>query len=233
MHFGLKILALLVLFSSLSVVAFAQSDFPDVQSVLSDVMAGFNKFFSGITGAQVADAIASDSIVYCDKLGRGILEMFSASCSSPSYNPSFDLNKDKMVDVNDLVLLSSRSKENQWCFERSVDMTNPCKPAQPVQDVQPQLPSEYAGSTVKTGDAASSSGVSAETSGKEELLEAVRVALNVPEKSRGGIGQSCYEDKTCDATVPLECNGVALKCEVQTLSYTDTELSTRCVCAQQ
>ena len=62
----------------------------------------------------------------CTYLKNGITESFGTTCGDTRYNPVFDLNKDKYINVLDSSLLVSHINDESWCNEMKNSTVNPC-----------------------------------------------------------------------------------------------------------
>ena len=62
----------------------------------------------------------------CENLLSLVLKKSGNACGDPEYDPVADVNKDKIIDIFDIVEISINCGNGDWCQERLNDYSNPC-----------------------------------------------------------------------------------------------------------
>lgn len=72
----------------------------------------------------------------CTYLSDGVQASYMAQCGDIKYNPVFDLNKDKIINISDFGLISVNINNESWCNQMKASTENPCVAEQPVTELK-------------------------------------------------------------------------------------------------
>ena len=63
----------------------------------------------------------------CAYLLSGVRDNYRAKCGDTDYNPVFDFNKDGVINISDLTLITTNQNNEAWCKKKKASTVNPCE----------------------------------------------------------------------------------------------------------